>query len=681
MLRISRRPISASNASTYYTEGIETYYTRDTGGIVGEWVGKGSAALGLSGEVAQEDFTAALKGLNPHTGQILIPEKNGKHVAGWDMCFSAPKSISIMLLAGCDGRLLQAHDHAVDVAFREVEQYALCHRDGSNGREYVLSQNVVAAKFRHYVARPSSSDTVDMHLHTHIPVLNMTVRPEDKEIRSLYPIEMYRMQGLGSAIYLSELSREVQKLGYQTETTTHYGAWEIRGFNREQIEAFSQRGQDIKKQMAQLGIQGSISSNAGNISRLSSRKPKADQDRWELEREWRERAASYGIPFTRILNEALRRGPSVQPADAQTVHAALEFSAKHGTEREAVLDVRKLIEVGLEHGMSKLTLSDVRAEIANQEKLGHLIKAGDDSPTHVHTAARWDRSWKPGGAFTTPEMLKLEQENIAMVHNGMGRATPIAEPAEVLGWAVQRELLPDQAGVAASTLASRDWVTAIEGWAGATKTTTVGAIKDFAEQQGHTVTGFGMTSRSVEELRGVGLNAQTVASLLVNPLPVPEGRQLWFVDESSLISTRSANELLTAARELGIERVVFVGDQRQHRAIEAGAPLRQFLRENMLVAELTQIRRQKDPELKRAVELAADGKPVEALDLLEAQQRVNEVEDTAVRYQRIVPRLPARSRSPPERLSRQSRERRAARTEPGNSQAVSRPRTRQQRCS
>ena len=107
------------------------------------------------------------------------------------------------------------------------------------------------------------------------------------------------------------------------------------------------------------------------------------------------------------------------------------------------------------------------------------------------------------------------------------------------------------------------------------------------------------------------------------------------MDESSLLATRPANRILKAAREEGVERIVFVGDQRQHHAIEAGAPVRQFLADKLAVAELQMIRRQRDPELKRAVELAARGKPGEALDLLEEQQRVAQIPDSAARYQRI----------------------------------------------
>jgi AAA domain len=90
-----------------------------------------------------------------------------------------------------------------------------------------------------------------------------------------------------------------------------------------------------------------------------------------------------------------------------------------------------------------------------------------------------------------------------------------------------------------------------------------------------------MISGSVKALREAGIGAQIVASLLANPMPSSTCPELWFIDESSLVATSKANELLKAAREVGVERIVFVGDQRQHHAIEADAPIRQFLADSV----------------------------------------------------------------------------------------------------
>jgi len=196
-------------------------------------------------------------------------------------------------------------------------------------------------------------------------------------------------------------------------------------------------------------------------------------------------------------------------------------------------------------------------------------------------------------------------------------------------------LFADQIQAARVTIAASDWVTAIEGRAGAAKTTTVGAIREFAEQRGYTVRGFGPTSGSVKALGEAGVSARTVASLIENGRVEPAQKQLWLIDESSLLATRQVNRLLRMAQSAGVERVVFIGDQRQHQAIEAGNPINQLIRGEMTVARLNVIRRQRDPELKRTLEHAACGDVPEALRLLQERQRIFEIEAPEKRYQVI----------------------------------------------
>src|SRR5712692_10337524 len=247
--------------------------------------------------------------------------------------------------------------------------------------------------------------------------------------------------------------------------------------------------------------------------------------------------------------------------------------------------------------MGRVDLAAVSERIAIAEQSRTLIRT--EKPDWRH----------PRGTFTTDEMLELERGNLALVRAGIGQAQAIAEPAEVQEWSAARGLFADQIEAAKLTLNSRNWASAIEGLAGTAKTTTVGAIKDFAEGRGYNVRGFGMTSGSVKALREAGVNARTIASLLQNPLPPRTGPELWIVDESSLLATRPTNRILKAVRQL--------------------------LANNTAVAELKVIRRQRDPELKRAVELAARGKPGAALGLLAEQRRLTEIRDTSARYQRI----------------------------------------------
>ena len=163
----------------------------------------------------------------------------------------------------------------------------------------------------------------------------------------------------------------------------------------------------------------------------------------------------------------------------------------------------------------------------------------------------------------------------------------------------------------------------------------LGAIRELAEQRGFIVRGFAPTTRAVKALNEAGVAAHTVASLIENPPARVHGKELWIIDESSLLGTKQVNALLYKAREAHVARIVFVGDQRQHHAIEAGRPLHQMQQAGMRVARLDVIRRQRDPELRKAVNHAANGAIAEAIGILERMGRVGALGDTVRRYASI----------------------------------------------
>ncbi len=222
-------------------------------------------------------------------------------------------------------------------------------------------------------------------------------------------------------------------------------------------------------------------------------------------------------------------------------------------------------------------------------------------------------------------MIALERGNIELMRAGQGRAAAIGRSNEIRRWASQRNLLPDQTAVAELTLASTDWITSIEGRAGTAKTTTIGAVREFAEDHGYVVYGFAPTTRAVKSLSEAGVSASTIASLLESQSPRYASNEVWIVDESSLLPTRQVNRLLCKAREQSVERIVFVGDQGQHHAIEAGRPVYQMQEAGILVARLDIIRRQRDPELRAAVTHAAKGEISESLAILERRGNIREV--------------------------------------------------------
>ncbi len=615
MLVMSKGAISAVQAETYYEEKYvhDDYYSEEQC-VVGEWFGRGAKVLGLSGEVASEDFHAVLRGQRPSNEEVLVHIANGRteRRAAWDATFNAPKSVSIEALVGGDTQLAEAHRRAVSRALAELEQYALSRRNG--GSEWVSTNNIVAALFDHVAARPSQGIDdgygPDPHLHTHVVIANITQRP-DGAWRGLDPVEIYRSQSFATAVYRSELARNAQSLGYAIEVTGADGRWELQGYTREQVMAFSRRRQDIEEALARRGLNGAAAAqNIAHQSRLS----KDHRGEVELRTEWRVRARELGITFQ-------QRRAAIEPASRAEAEDAIRFALAHTTEREAVIDRRALEAAALQHAMGRADLSQIRNENRRSQERGQLLAV----PTSEVAAQT---------SFTTPEMIALERDNLDLMRAGRGRAEPIAQLLEIQQWAAERGLLSDQVEVANITLTARDWLTAIEGRAGSAKTTTVGAIAEFAQEHGYSVQGFAPTTRAVRSLSEAGVNARTVASLVENPSPPAGDNQFWIVDESSLLSARQMNRLLRRARDQGIERIVFLGDQRQHHAIEAG-PIYQMRQAGMLVARLEIIRRQRDSNLRQAVTLAAEGRISDALTLLEKQNRVREIGVARDRYEAI----------------------------------------------
>jgi conjugative relaxase-like TrwC/TraI family protein len=116
-------------------QGIEDYYS-GKGEVPGVWLGRGAARLGLVGEVAGAELRAVLSGIDPATGQRLAGREGVKRVPGWDLTFSAPKSVSVLYALGGDGtakEVVAAHQEAVAAGLAYLERHATVSRRRVNG--------------------------------------------------------------------------------------------------------------------------------------------------------------------------------------------------------------------------------------------------------------------------------------------------------------------------------------------------------------------------------------------------------------------------------------------------------------------------------------------------------------------------------------------------------------------
>jgi AAA domain/CagE, TrbE, VirB family, component of type IV transporter system len=175
----------------------------------------------------------------------------------------------------------------------------------------------------------------------------------------------------------------------------------------------------------------------------------------------------------------------------------------------------------------------------------------------------------------------------------------------------------------------------IIGPTGTGKTSTLAAIRQGAEQNGYVVEGFAPTSRAAHQLRDSGVTADTLQAYLARAVRSndPSRKHLYMVDESSLASTKQMRDFL---RKLGRDdKVLLIGDVRQHQGVDVGKPFEQLQESGMRSALLDRIVRQKDPELLRAVEHLSKNEVEAGIRLLQNQGRVTEIPDAERRITAI----------------------------------------------
>ncbi len=164
-----------------------------------------------------------------------------------------------------------------------------------------------------------------------------------------------------------------------------------------------------------------------------------------------------------------------------------------------------------------------------------------------------------------------------------------------------------QRKVIEEVLTSRDRVQGLQGLAGSGKTSALESIRQGAEQNGYAVEGFAPTSRAAQQLRDAGIPADTLQGFLTRSRNTdPAQKHLYMLDESSLASTKQMREFLDKIDPQ--DKVLLIGDTRQHQGVDAGKPFEQLQQAGMRTAQLDQIVRQKaNPELLKVVRASVQG--------------------------------------------------------------------------
>jgi ATP-dependent exoDNAse (exonuclease V) alpha subunit len=287
--------------------------------------------------------------------------------------------------------------------------------------------------------------------------------------------------------------------------------------------------------------------------------------------------------------------------------ASLEYAKDHIFERVSVARDQELLTEALRHGRGRIRLADLKGDLSLQESSGKVLRSGRE----VATAASLER----------------ERNMIATVNRGLGRFEPLVDTG---AFVVSGRLRPEQKHAVEFVLQSRDLAVSISGAAGTGKTATLQELRRVLMDAGHMVLAVSPTMSAVEELQKVGFaDAITVERLLQDPRVRNDIRgNVIILDEAGMVSARRMTDILRLAEECSL-RVVFSGDTKQIRSVEAGDALRILEKESRLkTVALTQVQRQTRKDYRDAMEELRRN-PERGFTKLDAMGAVREVAFTA----------------------------------------------------
>ena len=651
---------SAAGAAEYFAK--DNYYTTKDAAQASRWFGNGAGSAGLSGSPTPEAFMAVLGGQMPD-GTHIPPGVNGKRVLGSDFVFSVPKSVSLLAYVGGDTRLLEANMRAVQKTMAWAERHLATARIEVNGRpESVKTGNLVMALFEHDTSREQEPEA-----HVHVVIANAT-KTADGKWRALDNRPLWKANPLLGSIHMAELRAEIAALGYDPRIVGKYGTFEIGDIPRAVIEAFSTRRQQILGAVEKLVHRTPQARNA--VQRTTRGDKAVVDDHAALYERWAAKAQALGIDLPAQVSAARDgadqvRAPwqkaiegvtsiaaqaravawhfaamvgiqsgdghddvdfiperigSLDPAERAAAQAVAS-AVRHLSEREASFDTHDIYKTALNFGLP-VTIGGVQGRVL--KLLGRKILVPGVGST--------DRF------ITTSQAIRIERQILNEVDVGRGASSALMDGPEA-GARLQTRALA-QAGFALNAgqeaaarlvLASGDRIIAIQGVAGAGKTSMLRPLAAELGAEGKTLLGLAFQNKMVADLTEAGLPAQTVASFvarherlldpMVRPADIDQARSNFadtfiVVDESSMNANEAQLKLNRLANLLRVPRMVMMGDHKQLGAIDAGKPFEIMQRTGIELAVMPENLRARSEVVRTVATAFQEGRVKDAFSAL-----------------------------------------------------------------
>jgi conjugative relaxase-like TrwC/TraI family protein len=580
-----------ADAESYFDEHLaqNDYYA--AGEIrPGQWIGTGAERLGLTNAVTREQFHALCENRNPNDGERLTQrqQKENQRRVFFDFTCAPPKSVSVLAVTLDDQRLVEAHEESARMAFRELETFAATRVRKQGSQRDRTTGNLVAAAFVH-----DSSRELDPQLHTHFTVFNATFDETERCWKALQPGGMYDAIRYGTAVYRNELAHRVRAIGYRTVPAKH--GFEIEGVNPQILNRFSkrarQRDQVVQEMEQKLGRKLTNDEISHAVHQSRAKKLKGISSVAVRERQLAQLQPDELQALQKLSALVQRTG---QPHIAGLETQALNHAVAHVFERKSVVPEHELLTTALAHRQGEVDLANLKQEVKYSSELV-----------------------KTERGLSTQRILATELALIQTVNAGCDAVAPLHpgyRPADWLGEDQQRAIY--------HVLRTSDRITGLRGLAGTGKTTALRELVAACKEARVEPLFCAPTAAATDVLRKEGFEAMTLQSLLQSK-PMLSDRRLVVLDEAGAVGIDDMKRLFDLAREA---RIVLSGDTGQHTSVARGDALRILEQHSDFKSgQLTQIRRQRKAEYRKAVELAAQKNTNEAFAQLERMGAVTEL--------------------------------------------------------
>ncbi|WP_440876445.1 MobF family relaxase [Thalassotalea sp. PLHSN55] len=594
----------------YYSDLAKEDYYLDGGEPNGIWAGKASKLLDLSGDVETESYINVMHGFTPDKQYKLCQNAGNDRRYGWDLTFSAPKSVSAAWARANNDlklKIQQAHFKGAKAAIGFIENNAAVTRRNKLGLLREKVTGLVSATFEHATSRAQ-----DPQLHSHCLVANAAPR-EDGSWGTLESRDLYLWHKAAGTLYRAELAAQLRELGFEIEKDGD--AFKLPIVPDEICTHYSKRGEMIKAELAKRGNAKSCS-KSGDIAALSTRVKKEDVNRPALYQQWHQELEELGFTENDILKELTQEKTLtwLDEIEKPNLELTLDTLEEYVSKQKSVFRMQDIYKSAAEIAQTSGGGAEKAQAVAQkfiEQKF--CISLGLDE--------------KHNALFTTQAVIDNEKAMIAGAKQ-LRKQSKFMIDHHAIDTAILAKSFPlsEEQKEAVFSACQNNAFDIIQGSAGAGKSALMDCVGNAYKSSGYKVIGCAIAKSAANNLADeANIETFTIAKLLKDKSLAENS--ILIVDEAGQVSTKDLRKLIDLVNRKN-SKLILVGEDKQLDAIEHGGALKYLSQPEILgTTRVETIKRQRETWAREVVADFRDGKAEKALRVLDEKGLLNFSED------------------------------------------------------